>query len=113
MPTATRRKPVHIQRDEPPNLPPVVVLLDALPPSRRNAILLLLDFLHSLPKEDLAIIAKTVQPHLTDEEVADLCGVTTRTLYNWDRFQSWKPRVADYLETKRQRWYMPPQDDDP
>lgn len=95
---------------DPSDLSGGVRLLAAMGPSQRNAILLLLDVLHSLPKQDLAIVAKTIQPHLTDAEVATLCGVSSRTLYNWDRYQSWKPRLADYLEAKQQGWYMPPED---
>lgn len=78
-----------------------------MPAAQRNAGVLLVDFLINLPKEELALLAITVQPHLTDKEVAALCGVSTRQLYRWDRFQSLKPRLEDYLDSKRRQWYLP------
>lgn len=88
----------------------VLEALTAMPVARRNALLSLVDFLFDLPKEQLALLAISVQPHLADEDVAGLCGVCVRTLYRWERFQSFKPRLEDYLESKRRQWSMP--DDD-
>lgn len=76
--------------------------LMTMPPAQRNARLSLIDLLADLPKEELAILAKAVQPHLTDAEVARLCGVSRRTLYRWERYQRFKPRLADYRDLKRQ-----------
>ncbi len=110
MPASSRREFAPTLPDDMPFLSPGILALAAMPLAQRNARLLLLDFLNSLPKEDLALLAITVQPHLTDEEVADLCGVCLRTLYRWERYQNLKPRLEDYVEAKRRQWYMP---DDP
>lgn len=92
--------------DEIPFLSSAVLALAAMPPPMRNARLLLIDAIHSLPNEELAIIAKAVQPHLTDEEIADLVGVTIRTVQRWGRYQSFKITLADYLESKRRQYYL-------
>jgi hypothetical protein len=106
MPHTSRRESASNPADDGPVLPPGILELMAMPPARRNAILTLIDFITGQPKEELALVAKAVQPHLTDEEVAELCGVSRRTIYNWDRFQNFKPRLADYLEKRRQQFYL-------
>jgi hypothetical protein len=110
MPALPRRDSIPPLPDDHPFLSPGILSLAAMPAAQRNARLLLIEFINSLPKEDLAIFAKTVQPHLTDEEVADLCGVSVRQMYRWDRYQSWKPTLHDYLEFKRRQMDMPEED---
>lgn len=82
----------------------------ALPGRDRNALLAFLDFWRELPGEERAIFARSVRPDLTDAEVARLAGVSRRTLYRWERYQAFKPRLEDYKATRRRRWSEP--DDD-
>jgi hypothetical protein len=107
MPALPRREPAPTPPDDDLVLSSALSALAAMPAAQRNVILSLLDFLNGLPKEELALLAKAVQPHLTDKEVADLCGVRGRTLYRWERYQDFKLRLEDYLESKRRRWYLP------
>ena len=93
--------------EDSPFLADAVLALAAMPPPMRNARLLFIDAIHSLPNEELAIIAKAVQPHLTDQEVAALVGVTLRTVQRWERYQGFKTTLADYLESKRREFYLP------
>jgi hypothetical protein len=85
----------------------IVSALAALRQRDRNEILAFIDFWRDLPREERAIFAKSVKPDLTDEEVARLCGVTPRTLYRWGRYQSFKPRLADFQAARRRRWDGP------
>lgn len=107
MPVTRHGDSVSPRPEEIPFLSHAVLALAAMPPPMRNARLLLIDAIHSLPKEELAIIAKAVQRHLTDEEIADLVGVTIRTVQRWGRYQSFKETLADYLESKRRQYYLP------
>jgi len=93
--------------EDSPFLSDAIMALAAMPPPMRNARLLFIDAIHSLPNEELAIIAKAVQPHLTDQEIAALVGVTLRTVQRWGRYQGFKTTLADYLESKRQEYYLP------
>ena len=86
----------------------LLAILAAMEAAQRNAILTLLDFLNSLPKENLALLAKTVQPHLTQAEIAALCGVSVRTVQRWDRLKEFWPCAADYWRDHRQRFYGDP-----
>ena len=86
-----------------PALSLIISVLASLLQRDRYEILSFLDFWRVLPREERAIFAKSVKPDLTDEEVARLCGVTPRTLYRWGRYQSFKPRLADFRAAKRQR----------
>lgn len=88
----------------------VLDALTAMPVRQRNALLSLVDFLLDLPKEDLALFAISARPTLTPEEVADMCGVSGRQLYRWDRYRSWKATAEDYWEFKRRQWPMPGDD---
>ena len=76
----------------------------ALPVILIGSFLSFLDFWRDLPREDRAIFAKSVKPDLTDEEVARLSGVNPRTLYRWARYQSFKPRLADFRAAEQLRW---------
>lgn len=93
--------------EDSPFLSHAVLALAAMPPPMRNARLLFIDAIHNLPNEELAIIAKAVQRHLTDEEIAALVGVTVRTVQRWGRYQGFKTTLADYLESKRREYYLP------
>lgn len=101
-----RRGPSAKQIDD-PVLSLIMEGLAAMPAAQRNARLMLLEYLNDMPKEQMALIAKAVQPHLTDGEVANLCGVSVRTLYRFKRYQSFKLRLADFWASARERWYMP------
>jgi DNA-directed RNA polymerase specialized sigma24 family protein len=107
MPATSVGGSMPVPLEEIPFLSHAVLALAAMPPPMRNARLLLLDALLSLPNEELAIIAKAVQRHLTDEEIAALVGVTIRTVQRWERYQSFKTTLADYLESKRRQYYLP------
>ena len=87
-----------------------MAILATMPAAQRNAILSLLDFLNGLPKEELALVAKAAQPHLTDEEIADLRGISVRQVYRWERFKAFKPTAADYPRHHRETSIWP---DDP
>jgi hypothetical protein len=82
-----------------------LAILATMPAAQRNAILSLLDFLNSLPREELALIAKAAQPHLTDAEIATLCGVSIRQVHRWKRYRSFKPKAADYWRDHQQTFY--------
>jgi DNA-directed RNA polymerase specialized sigma24 family protein len=83
-----------------------LAILAAMSAAQRNALLTLLDFLNGLPREELALFAKAAQPHLTDDEVAQLCGVTSRTVRRWERYQAFKPKAADFWASQRQTCYQ-------
>jgi hypothetical protein len=78
-----------------------------MPQQDRNEILAFLDFWRDLPREERALFAKTVKPDLTDEQIARLAGVSRRTLYRWERYQGFKPRLADLRAAKRRSWNTP------
>ncbi len=107
MPATNLGDSTPVRLEECPLLSNAVLALAAMPPPMRNARLLFIDALLNLPNEELAIIAKAVQRHLTDEEIADLVGVTIRTVQRWGRYQSFKSTLADYLESKRRQYYLP------
>ncbi len=85
----------------------IMAILAAMPAAQCNAILTLLDFLNGLPREELALLAKAVQPHLTDPEIATLCAVSDRQLYRYKRFQAFKSSAADYWRDHRETSYRP------
>ena len=93
-----------------PAIEVITAALAELPRRDRNEILAFLDFWRELPREDRALFAQSVKPDLDDEQIARLAGVSVRTLYRWERFQNFKSRLEDYLESKRRQWYSP---DDP
>jgi DNA-directed RNA polymerase specialized sigma24 family protein len=84
-----------------------MAILAAMPAAQRNALLLLLDFLNQLPREELAILAIAVQPHLTNAEIAALTGVCERQVYRWERFQAFRPTAADYWRDHQESFYLP------
>jgi hypothetical protein len=105
--TAFRASPPGPSIDTDQSLGLFMTILAAMPAAQRNAILSLLDFLNGLPKEELALVAKAAQPHLTDQEVAMLCGVTVRQLYRYERYQAFKPSAAAYWRDHRETCYWP------
>jgi hypothetical protein len=84
-----------------------MAILVAMPAAQRNALLLLLDLLNRLPREELALIAIAVQPHLTNAEIAALTGVSERQVYRWERFQAFRPTAADYWRDHGDTYYLP------
>ncbi|WP_145952417.1 hypothetical protein [Paludisphaera borealis] len=94
-------------RESDPAFDFIVAALSAMPPKSRHELLAFLDFWRELSKEDRAVFAKSIRPGLTEEAVALLSGVTTRQLHRYRRYREVKVRLADYLEPKRRRWYLP------
>ncbi len=86
--------------------------LKKLPRAQRNAVVAFVLAWLKLRTAVRAVIAKFVQPHLSDNEVAVLCGVTLRTIQRSKQFQDFKPTLDDYLESKRRAYYMPEEPDD-
>jgi DNA-binding XRE family transcriptional regulator len=78
----------------------IVDILMGWPSRDRNALLAFLDFWRELAAEERAIFAKAVKPDLTEEEVACLAGVSRRTIYRWERYQGFKPRLAMVKATR-------------
>jgi phage terminase large subunit-like protein len=86
---------------------PILALM-TMPTSQRNAVLALIDLLINSRNEKVALVAICYQPHLTDEEVAELCGVSVYTVkHRWNKFQAYRPSIEDYLESKRGQYYLP------
>lgn len=90
---------------------PILALM-AMPALRRDAVLALIDILINSRNEKVGLVAIGYQPHLTDEEVAQLCDVSPFTVkHRWKKFQAYRPSMEDYLESKRGQYYVP--DDSP
>jgi hypothetical protein len=79
----------------------IVAILAELPRRERNELLAFLDFWRDLPREDRAVFAKSLRPGLSEEAVARLSGVCTRTLQRWERYQAVRPTLEDYRHARR------------
>ena len=110
-------RPRH-QRDFDPASPDdqliqsIIIILAGLPRPVLADILAFLEFWLLLPRRARAVLAKCVQPNLTDEAAARLSRLRPRTLKGNQQYQAVKLRLADYLETKRRRDYVMPELDD-
>jgi FixJ family two-component response regulator len=78
--------------------------LAQLPRKDRHEIHAFLDFWRELAGEERALFAKSVKADLTDRQIARLVGVTVRTLYRWERFQSLKAQLEGCPQPKRRKW---------
>ena len=89
-----------------------VEALRKLPVAQRNLLLGHLMALLQMHASDLAVVALHVQPYLTDDQIATLCGKSTRQLRRYDGYQKIKPDVADAMDRLRRRSYRAAEPED-
>ena len=87
----------------------IIAILAGMPRPMVADILVFLEFWILLPRRARAVLAKCVQPNLSDQETARIAGVQPRTLKGYGVYQSVKLRLDDYLETKRRQDYTMPE----
>jgi hypothetical protein len=75
--------------------------LASLPLRQRNAILAYVNTIRTEELEDLAIFLRSQRPDTSDEQIAELCGVSRSKLANWERYQSMKPTLQEYQHVRR------------
>ena len=89
-----------------------VEALRKLPVAQRNLLLGHLMALLQMHASDLAVVALHVQPYLTDDQIATLCGKSTRQLRRYDGYQKIKPDVAEAMDRLRRRSYRAAEPED-